>query len=291
MLWLLAIFASSLIIRYYFFNRLSLNLLQTSLQIGLVVLLHWTSQRFIKQLEQGALSEEHTSSLDKTTVIALARLAKIIAAIIGLIMLIYTVNGDVHALLAMGSAGTIVVGIAAKDLLANFFGGFMLFIDRPFSVGDMIRADDKDIEGIVQHIGWRRTQILTREQRPLYIPNSLFLSMGIENASRAKHHSINAVINLKGLSVKEINEVLAAIERMLRLQRDIDQSMPVSASVKHFDSTGFYIKIYCFTKGYNLASSLKVQQDIFLGIAKIVDKMSIVDNPLADRKIIELSRL
>ncbi len=63
--------------------------------------------------------------------------------------------------MAFGSASTVVGGIAARDLLANFFGGFTIFMDRPFSVGDWIRSPDKNIEGTVENIGWRRTKIIT----------------------------------------------------------------------------------------------------------------------------------
>jgi len=283
MLWCLALLTNIIILRHYLLIDLDRRVVQTGLQIIFVVFTQWSAQRYIKK------AEENTTYVDKTTALALSRLAKIATAIVGAIMLMYTINVDVRALLALGSAGTIVVGIAARDLLANFFGGFMLFIDRPFSVGDMIKADDKDIEGVVQHIGWRRTQLLTQNQCLSYIPNLLFLSMSIQNISRAQHQSIDVSIILKGVAANEIDKVLSSMEMILRCHNEVAKNMPISVNLKCFDSSGLHVRIYCFTNGYDLIKHAKVQQDIFIKIAKIVDSWSHEHNIL-ERKVVELSR-
>ena len=86
--------------------------------------------------------------------------------------------------MAFGGIGGIAIGFAAKDLLANFFGALMIFLDRPFSIGDWIRSPDREIEGVVEDIGWRSTKIRTFDKRPLFIPNSAFASLTVENASK-----------------------------------------------------------------------------------------------------------
>ena len=80
--------------------------------------------------------------------------------------------------------GGIAVGFAARDLLANFLGGLSIFMDRPFAVGDWIRSPDREIEGTVEDVGWRVTRIRTFDQRPLYVPNSVFSTVALENPSR-----------------------------------------------------------------------------------------------------------
>ena len=62
-------------------------------------------------------------------------------------------------MLALGGVSGIAVGFAAKDLLANFFGALMIYLDKPFKIGDWVRSSDKEIEGIVEAIGWRQTRI------------------------------------------------------------------------------------------------------------------------------------
>jgi len=78
-----------------------------------------------------------------------------------------TLGYSISGVLAFGGIGGIAVGFAARDLLANFFGGFMIYMDRPFDVGDWIRSPDQEIEGTVEKIGWRLTTIRTFDKRPL----------------------------------------------------------------------------------------------------------------------------
>ena len=101
---------------------------------------------------------------------ALAKLGYIVVGITGLLTLLQTLGLSISGLMAFGGMGGIAVGFAAKDILANFFGGLFIYTDRPFSVGDWIRSPDRDIEGTVEKIGWRVTRIRTFDKRPLYIP-------------------------------------------------------------------------------------------------------------------------
>ena len=88
---------------------------------------------------------------------------------------------SLSGLLTFGGIGGLAVGMAGKDILSNFFSGIMLYFDRPFSIGDWIRSPDRNIEGTVAEIGWRITKITTFDNRPLYVPNSLFSSISVEN--------------------------------------------------------------------------------------------------------------
>ena len=100
-------------------------------------------------------------------------------------------------MLTFGGVGGLIVGLAAKDLLSNFFGGMMIYFDRPFKVGDWIRSPDRQIEGTVERIGWRMTIIRTFDKRPLYVPNSVFSSIVVENPSRMLNRRINETFGLR----------------------------------------------------------------------------------------------
>ena len=134
--------------------------------IGLVTLF---LARLIRELEAAYLS----SGGDETTVTAIAKLVRISVFITAALMAMQTLGLSISGVLTFGGIGGIAVGFAAKDLLANFFGGLVIYLDRPFKVGDWIRSPDRDIEGTVIRIGWRLTEIRTFSQRPLYIPNSM----------------------------------------------------------------------------------------------------------------------
>ena len=72
-----------------------------------------------------------------------------------------------------------------------------VYLDRPFAVGDWVRSPDREIEGTVENIGWRVTRIRTFDKRPLYIPNSIFSQIAVENPSRMSNRRIKETIGIR----------------------------------------------------------------------------------------------
>ena len=80
-----------------------------------------------------------------------------------------------------GIAG-IAVALAAKDTLANFFGGISLFMDNAYKVGEYIILESGE-RGEVVVIGIRSTRIKTRDDVIITIPNSIMANSKIINES------------------------------------------------------------------------------------------------------------
>ena len=90
--------------------------------------------------------------------------------IIGIIVALNNAGYDVMALIAGLGIGGLALAMAAKDTVANVFGGFTIFTDRPFSMGDRIVISGFD--GTVKEIGIRSTRLQTLAGREVSIPNS-----------------------------------------------------------------------------------------------------------------------
>ncbi|MGC9491536.1 mechanosensitive ion channel family protein, partial [Vibrio genomosp. F10] len=151
-----------------------LNWLNTLKLILVISVFVWITLRLIHNVEEYVLSKKNR---DETTVQALAKVARLFFVTIGLLTTMQAFGLSLSGLLTFGGVGGLIVGFAAKDLLSNFFGGMMIYFDRPFKVGDWIRSPDREIEGTVERIGWRMTIIRTFDKRPLYVPNSVFSSI------------------------------------------------------------------------------------------------------------------
>lgn len=78
------------------------------------------------------------------------------------------------SLLTLGGLGGLAVSLAARDPLANFFGGLTVYCTRSFKVGDQVIVKDKGVEGRVEHIGWYMTRLITEEGEEATVPNSTF---------------------------------------------------------------------------------------------------------------------
>ena len=241
--------------------------------ISIIIAITWTIINFISRAEYNLINFPNKKKpVNHTTVLALGRVSKIIVFIVTLLLVLGAFNIDITGVLAFGSAGTLVAGIAAKDMLANFFGGFMIFMDRQFSVGDLIRSPDKNIEGTVEHIGWRVTTIRTMQKLALFVPNAVFLTISIENESKAKNRSIKQVISLRYCDLGKVPLIMGKIESMLAENKDIDHRYPAYIVFNKLASSSLDCLLSCYTKTTELVGYLKVQQDLLLQITQIVQQ-------------------
>ena len=84
----------------------------------------------------------------------------------------------------LASAGVlgVVLGLAAKDTLANLFSGIFIMMDSPYKEGDYINLDTGE-RGYVKSVGIRSTRIMTRDDIEITIPNSVIANAKIVNES------------------------------------------------------------------------------------------------------------
>jgi MscS family membrane protein len=179
----------------------------------------------------------------------------------------YSISG----LLAFGGIGGIAVGFAAKDLLANFFGGLMIYLDRPFSVGDWVRSPDKEIEGTVEDIGWRLTRIRTFDMRPLYIPNSVFANISVENPSRMTNRRIYETLGIRYSDINVMGEIINQVTAMLKAHDAIESDQTLIVNFDKFGPSALDFFVYTFTKTTNWIEFHKIKQDVLLKIAQIIE--------------------
>lgn len=172
--------------------------------------------------------------------------------------------------LAFGGIGGIAVGFAAKDLLANFFGGLVVYLDRPFAVGDWVRSPDQEIEGTVEEIGWRLTRIRTFDKRPLYVPNSVFTQVTVENPSRMSHRRIYETIGVRYDDLAKVAPIVEDIRAMLRSHPEIQQDQTMIVNFNQFNASSLDIMVYTFTRTTAWVHFHAVKQDVLLRIADII---------------------
>ncbi|MEX0962583.1 MAG: mechanosensitive ion channel family protein [Pseudohongiellaceae bacterium] len=245
-------------------------------QLTIVVLIAMFLVRFITLAEarliqnQQEEADELGTTLDPTTVNALAKLLRLSTLISAVLIAMPTLGIEITALLAFGGVGGIAVGFAAKDLLANFFGGLMIYLDRPFALGDWIRSPDREIEGTVERIGWRLTVVRTFDKRPLYIPNSVFNTLSLENPSRMSNRRIKETIGIRYKDSKKLEAVVKDVKEMLKAHEDIDTSQTLIVNFLSYGASSLDFFIYTFTKTTNWIRFHEVKQDVLLKIVEIV---------------------
>ena len=250
-----------------------LNSVDTLRFISVVVIATWFTVRFISRAEKNFMSPEYCQKpMDKTTASAIGKLLRISVLVTSVLILLQHFDVQVSGILAFGGIGGIAVGFAAKDLLANFFGGLMIYLDRPFAVGDWVRSHDKEIEGTVEDIGWRLTRIRTFDKRPLYVPNSTFTQIAVENPSRMTNRRIYETIGIRYDDIALMEVIVSDVKSMLEKHESIDLRQTLMVNFNQFAACSLDFFIYCFTKTTNWAEFHEIKQDVLLKIIAIIEK-------------------
>jgi len=236
--------------------------------VGILLCLTW----FILGIIRGAEEEftQRSDPVDKTTAQAIGKLLRLAVIITAALVILQTLGYSVSGVLAMGGVGGIAIGFAAKDLLANFFGGLIVYLDRPFAVGDWIRSPDRDIEGTVEHIGWRMTMIRNFQSQPKYVPNSVFTTVIVENPSRMSNRRIYETIGLRYSDLTSMDQVVADVVAMLKNHPEIEPEKTMIVNFNEFSDSSVDFFVYCFTKTTQWVKFHEVKQDVMLRIAEII---------------------
>ncbi|HTN34588.1 MAG TPA: mechanosensitive ion channel family protein [Marinobacter sp.] len=243
------------------------------LEMGFIWIIVWTVLGFIKEVERILVSPmKMEKPMDYTTVNAISKLSRVVIIITAVLIALQSLGYSISGVLAFGGVGGIAVGFAAKDLLANFFGGFIIHLDRPFKVGDWIRSPDRNIEGSVEHIGWRLTTIRTFDQRPLYVPNATFTTIAVENPSRMFNRRIKETIGIRFADVSQMADIVSDIRSMLENHDEIEaKQRTLIVNFSAITNTSLDIMIYTFTKTTQWVKFHEIKQDVLLKINAIIE--------------------
>lgn len=250
------------------------DLLSRVREVGVLYAIAWFLVGFILQIEEAIIetAERDGRTVDRTTVKALGRVIRITVVITATLVCLDTLGFNVAGLMAAGGIGGLAVGFASKDLLANFFGGVTVFIDRPFGIGDWIIIHEKSIEGVVENIGWRQTTIRKFDKRPVYVPNAVFTTASVENPSRMTHRRIFETIGVRYSDRASVDAITREVRAMLLEHPEIDHKQTLMVNFNAFAESSLDFFVYCMTRTTVWQRYHEVKQDVLLKIGDIIEQ-------------------
>jgi len=243
-------------------------------KVGIILVLMWFAVRFTRLYERRYIEARQSrgEEVDVTLVQGVGKLLRAAVFVTTGLIILQTMGINVAGLLAFGGVGGIAVGLAARDVLANVFGGLTVYMDRPFAVGDWIRSPDREIEGTVEEIGWRRTAIRTFDKRLLYVPNAVFTNISVENPSRMSHRRIKETIGVRYDDMSKVPAILEDVRKYLEESPDIDQSQTLMVNLNEFGASSVNFFIYTFTHTTVWTEFHGVKEKVMLTISDIVER-------------------
>ncbi len=243
-------------------------------RVGVILALTWFLLRLAQRMQVSIIerNEGNEDRMDRATVELFGKLVRLSILITAGLVILQTLGYSMSGVLAFGGIGGIAIGFAAKDLLANFFGGLMIYLDRPFVVGNWIRSPDRELEGTVEYIGWRLTRIRTFDKRPIYVPNAVFTNIVVENPSRMSHRRIYETIGVRYDDLSKMDAVVADVKKLLAEHPEIDQSQLLMVNFNSFNDSSCDFFVYCFTRTTEWAYYHEVKHEVLLKIGEIIER-------------------
>mgnify|MGYP006283697987 CR=1 FL=1 len=241
-------------------------------EIAFISMITWALLRLTGKFEENYNNSKRQKKFDKTTLNAISKLVKVSVIITAFLIILQSLGFSITGILAFGGVGGFAVGYAAKDLLSNFFGALIIYLDKPFKVGDWIKSPDREIEGHVEEIGIRQTIIRTFDKRPLYVPNSIFNEVVIENPSRMSNRRIYDYFGVRYNDVNNVAKITDQVREMLENHPEIDTTKTLMVNLDRFSGSSVDFFIYVFTKTKVWEEYHQIKHEIFLKISKIIEE-------------------
>lgn len=213
---------------------------------------------------------KQSTMINPSTADSLDKLITSVIIILAALMILPVLGFSIDGLLAFGGVGGIVVGLAAKDFLSNIFGALSLHFDNQFVVGDWISISEKNLEGIVEEIGWKKVTIRTFDKRQVYIPNSLFSNFIIENPSRMTHRRIYEIMLLEPKAINDIPKIVKEIQDYLKTHPDVDENAGIVVHFNGFSQSIPTILVSAYIKQIAWNDYLRIREEILLKIHNIL---------------------
>lgn len=201
------------------------------------------------------------------------KVLKVALFIIAVIIVLQNAGFNVTSLVAGLGIGGVAIALGAKETLGNFFGGFSIIVDKPFTVGDWICCDT--FEGTVEDIGFRSTQIKTFYDSVVTLPNSVIANSIVDNLGlrKARRTRFNLDITYDS-SPEKIEAFLEGIKNILKTNNYVRKDY-FQVYFSGYATSSLQIFINFFLKVSDWDSELLQKQNIYLEILKLSKKVGV----------------
>ena len=221
----------------------------------------------------GHWAQKTESTLDDHLLPFVRKGLRTFVVIMMLLMAAQTLGYPISGMLASLGIGGLAVALAAKDSLSNIFGSLMIILDRPFQIGDWIKAGD--MEGTVEDIGFRSTRIRTFAKTLITVPNSVLTNLAIDNFSLMPKRRIKMTLGITYASPPgQVREAVEKIRTLLREHPAIDQEFFL-VNFTDFGASSLDIMVYCFTRTTVWSEYLDARQDVCLKIMDLLEDLGL----------------
>lgn len=246
----------------------------SGIEVLIILNLMWLALRLIDGFIEHIilpLSAKTESKLDDQLVPILRKVAKVVVVVIAFLIILSNFGVDVLPLIAGLGIGGLAIAFAAQKTVEDVFGGFSIFISKPFVIGDTIKV--AGIEGTVETVGIRFTKIRDLDNRLNIIPNAKVAQAEILNITSEPMRRVSATLGLAHTTSRgKIQEAIRILKEIVKKHPDTDHD-EIRAVFKEYGNSSLNIWFIYHIK--NQDRKFDVMSEINLEIKKQFEKAKI----------------
>lgn len=203
----------------------------------------------------------------------LSKITKALIYTIAIFLIIQELGFDLGGLIAGLGLGGVILTLAAQDTAKNLFGGVVIFLDKPFKVGDYIEAGT--YAGTVEDITFRSTAIRTLDDSLLHIPNSEMSSVAITNWAEInrRRYKTNLTITLD-TPLEKVEKIKQEIKNMLSEQDEIFTET-IRVNFENILDNGIEVVVITYVNITNYVEFLRLKEQLNYKIMQILENNSV----------------
>ena len=251
------------------YSQLIDTLLEGAMVVGLKIIAalviyyvgRWIVRRVMKLMDK--IYEK--KGVEKSLRSFLSGVVKVLLYVVIVLIVIQVLGINTTSLVAMIASAGLAIGMALSGTLQNFAGGVMILLLRPYRIGDYIDAQGE--EGTVTKIGLFSTEIITVDNRVIYIPNSTISTSVIDNYSTSEMRRVDWTLNIEyGTDPEKVRQLM--VDMLKNDSRVVADPEPVVFLVNLADSAvQFSVRAWCKNEDY-WGLKFDIQERIYVELPK-----------------------
>ncbi len=257
--------------------QLSIGLSETLHTVARVVLSLSMVMVAIRLVDVGtgfwaAKAETTDTRMDDQLIPLINRASKLIVVVLGLLFILQNMGVDVTSLLAGVTISGLAIALAAKDTVENLFGSAMIFIDRPFQIGDTV--DISGLVGTVEEVGFRSTRLRTPVGSLVSVPNGKIANSQVDNLGARDRRRLRITLGFTyDASRDQIGAFVQQVRALFEAEEIVDEGYEVH--FVNFGDSALEVMLHAFLLVPGWTDELTTKQDLYMKVWAIADDLGL----------------
>ena len=218
-------------------------------------------------------TEKTEGKLDDQLLPIVRNFLTIVIVVVGVFRMLVQFGVDTTTILAGASIGGLAIAFASQDTVKNLIGTVMIFVDKPFHIGDWIAAGE--VVGSVEEVGFRSTRIRAADTTVFQIPNSKLSELVINNSGLRLYRRYNTTLGIRYDTPPELIEAFVKGVREIIIAHPDTKSDAYNVEFNGFGDSALLILVNMYLKDLAWGSEQKSRHQIHMAIVRLAKELGV----------------